>query len=163
LNCSILAWKNTNFFQNKKTIKWWCLISITHLGTLERSWIETQWNASEIPTFFLHSRINQLVSKHLSTQGRLDLKGGLCCFWCPNKAWTPLIGASSTQKIIINTIELRKLWPPKVEGSRTQENKPPNVTKASFFNKKTIHCLLLCCYWSSKMICRTSTGTPIAH
>jgi hypothetical protein len=33
-------------------------------------------------------------------------------------------------KIVKNELELRKLQPPKVEGvSRTQKNKPPNITK----------------------------------
>jgi hypothetical protein len=32
------------------------------------------------------TRVDQLMIKHLSTQGRLDQRGGLHCFWCPNKA-----------------------------------------------------------------------------
>jgi len=30
-------------------------------------------------------RVNRPVTKHLSTQGRLDPRGGLHCFCCPNK------------------------------------------------------------------------------
>ncbi len=30
-------------------------------------------------------QVNWPVTKHLSAQCRLDLKGGLCCFGCPNK------------------------------------------------------------------------------
>jgi hypothetical protein len=33
--------------------------------------------------------------------------------------------------IIKNIIELRKLWPFKLQGVKTQNNKPPNATKAS--------------------------------
>jgi hypothetical protein len=29
--------------------------------------------------------VNQLVIENLSAQGRLDPKGKLHCFWCPNK------------------------------------------------------------------------------
>jgi hypothetical protein len=38
-------------------------------------------------TFLGHQlyRVNQLVTEHLSTQGRLDRSGGLHCFWHPNK------------------------------------------------------------------------------
>jgi len=32
-----------------------------------------------------HSRVRQPMSDHLSAQGRLDPRGGLCCFWCPSK------------------------------------------------------------------------------
>jgi hypothetical protein len=75
-------------------------------------------------------RVNQLVIKHLSTQGKLDPRGEFHCFLYPNKTWTPPIGPSSALKIVKKGIRLRKLRPPKVEGSRTQENKPPNTTKA---------------------------------
>jgi hypothetical protein len=34
-------------------------------------------------------RVDWLVTEHLSTQERLDPRRGLCCFWCPNKSWTP--------------------------------------------------------------------------
>jgi hypothetical protein len=67
-------------------------------------------------------RVEQLVSKHLSTQGRLDPRGGLCCFGCPNKTWIPPIDASSALKIVKNKLELRKLQPPKVEGVKNFKN-----------------------------------------
>jgi hypothetical protein len=31
-----------------------------------------------------YARVNQPVTEHLSTQGRLDPKGVVRCFWCPN-------------------------------------------------------------------------------
>jgi hypothetical protein len=30
------------------------------------------------------TRLNRPVTEHLSTQGRLDPRGALRCFWCPN-------------------------------------------------------------------------------
>ncbi len=33
------------------------------------------------------SRADELVIKHLSSQGRPNARGGLCCFWCPNQCW----------------------------------------------------------------------------
>jgi hypothetical protein len=35
-------------------------------------------------------RVDGLVTKHLSSQGRPDPREGLCCFWCPNKTRTKL-------------------------------------------------------------------------
>ncbi len=32
--------------------------------------------------------VERLVSEHFSAQGRPDPRGGLWCFWCPNKTWT---------------------------------------------------------------------------
>ncbi len=61
------------------------------------------------------------MSDHLSAQGRLDPRGGLCCFWCPNKTYNPPIGASGALKIVKNGLELKKLRPLKVKGSRTQK------------------------------------------
>jgi hypothetical protein len=42
------------------------------------------------------SRVDWSVTKHLSAQGRPNPKGGLCCFWCPNKTWTPPLDACDT-------------------------------------------------------------------
>ncbi len=71
---------------------------------------------------FKSSRVNRPVTEHLSAQGRLDRRGGLCCFWCPNQTWAPPIKASGALIIVKNEIELRKIWSPKVEGSKTQKN-----------------------------------------
>jgi hypothetical protein len=49
-------------------------------------------------------------------------------YWSLNKTWTLPINASSALNIIKNEINLRKLWPLKVGGLRTQKNKPPNAT-----------------------------------
>jgi hypothetical protein len=48
----------------------------------------------------------------------------------------PLLGASKTLKIVKNRLEMRKLWPSKVGGSRTQNNKPQPILehpKTSFY------------------------------
>jgi len=67
------------------------------------------------------------VTEHLSAQGRPDTRGGLCCFWCPNNTRTPPIDASGVLKIIKNRIELRKLWPPQIEGVKNSKTKTLNV------------------------------------
>jgi hypothetical protein len=56
------------------------------------------------------------VIKYLSVQGRLDPRGELYCFWCPNKTSISPIGSFGALKIIKNEIKLQKLWPSKVKG-----------------------------------------------
>jgi hypothetical protein len=87
--------------------------------------IGSSWNLWTI------HRVDQLVIKHLSAQGKLDPREGLHYFWCSNKTWIPLLGASDTQTILGKGLEMRKLQPPNKGGSRTQKNKPLNTTKAS--------------------------------
>jgi hypothetical protein len=109
-----------------KIIFW---IIVTLLGP-KKSLKETQGPGS----------VNWPVTGHLSTQGRLDPRGGL------------------------SRLEMRKLQPSKIyKGSKTQENKPSiKQYKSWFLNTPKIHCMLLCCYESSKTICKTSGGAPIA-
>jgi len=76
-----------------------------------------------------YSKVEQPMSDHLSPQGRLDPKGRPHCLWCSNKTWTPPIDASGALKIIKKKLKMRKLQPPKVEGSRTQKNKSQNNAK----------------------------------
>jgi len=40
-------------------------------------------------------------------------RGVLHCFWCPNKTWTPPLGASYTLTIVENRLKMRELRPPK--------------------------------------------------
>jgi hypothetical protein len=40
-------------------------------------------------------------------------RGVLRCFWCPNKTWTPPLGASCTLTIVKNRLEMRELQPSK--------------------------------------------------
>jgi hypothetical protein len=40
--------------------------------------------------------------KHL--EGRPNSRGGLYCFWSPNKTWTPPLGTSNTLTIIENEL-----------------------------------------------------------
>jgi hypothetical protein len=63
-------------------------------------------------TFLKSNKVNWLMTEHLSVQGRQDPRGGLCCFWCPNKTWTPFTCVSGSLKIVRNGIELRKLQTP---------------------------------------------------
>jgi hypothetical protein len=46
-------------------------------------------------------------------------------------------------KIVKNEIELRKLWPLKVERVKNSKNKPPNVTKV---DSQTPTKFLICCF-----------------
>jgi hypothetical protein len=57
---------------------------------------------SKLTNSWVQYWVNQLVTKHLSAQGRLNPKGGLHCFWYPNKTWTPPIDAYGTLKPIKN-------------------------------------------------------------
>jgi hypothetical protein len=36
-------------------------------------------------------------------------------FACPNKTWSPLLGASNTLTIVENELKMRKLWPFKIK------------------------------------------------
>jgi hypothetical protein len=55
-----------------------------------------------------------------------------------------IVYTSGALKIIKNGIELRKLWPPKVEGVKNSKKKPLNVTKASLQTpKKSSYVVLL--------------------
>jgi hypothetical protein len=59
-------------------------------------------------------------------------------------------------------IGLRKLWPFQVEGVNNSKNKPTDATKTGFQTPKKF---LVCCSIANKvpkMICRTSSGAPIA-
>jgi hypothetical protein len=96
-------------------------------------------------------RVNWLVTEHLSTQGKPDPREGLHYFWCPKKPWTPTIGASSTLKIVKNGVELTKLRPLQVEGSRTKKNKPPNVTKVSSWTPKKFLVIFFFQRWFVKL------------
>jgi hypothetical protein len=55
---------------------------------------------------FTWGRVDWPVTEHLSAEGRSDPRGGLCCFWCPNKTWTPPHGTSNTLTIIKNRLEI---------------------------------------------------------
>ncbi len=73
---------------------------------------------------------------------RAKSKGKLHCFWRVEKTWTPLISSSSALKII--KIELRKLWPLKINGSITQKTNH-QCYKGQFPNTHKIPCMLFCC------------------
>lgn len=108
------------------------------------------------------SRAEQPMSDHLSTQGRPDSRGGLSCFWFPNKTWTPPVGASCTLRIGKNGLELKKFQPPKVEEGvkNSKKHKPLNTTKpVPDHPKNSMHVTLL--LKSPKMICKTEGGAPI--
>jgi hypothetical protein len=80
---------------------------------------------------------------YLNAQGKPNSRGGLSCFWCPNKTSTHPLGAIDTLTIIKNGLEMSKLPPPKEESSRTLKNKPSNATKA---DSQTLKKILVYCY-----------------
>jgi hypothetical protein len=55
----------------------------------------------------------------------------------------PPIGTFGAQKNIKNVIELKKLWPPKVEGVKNSKKKPLNAIKA---NSHTLLKIIICCF-----------------
>jgi hypothetical protein len=72
-------------------------------------------------------RVDWPVTKQ---QGRLDPRGGLRCFWCPNKTGTSPVGASDTLTIVENGLEMRKLRPSRVNRVKnSKKNKSLNITK----------------------------------
>ncbi len=70
-----------------------------------------------VSCFALHIVIKEewLVSKYLSTQGRPDPRGGLCCFGCLDKTSTSLICTFGALKI--------------VKGVKNTKNKSLKATK----------------------------------
>jgi hypothetical protein len=77
---------------------WWCFTC--HHSTL----------------FNISPRVNQLVTEHLSVQGRPDPREGSAVSGVKKKNWTSPHGASDTLTIVENGLEIKKLWPPKVHG-----------------------------------------------
>jgi hypothetical protein len=80
------------------------------------------------------------------THGQARSKGKVPLFLVSKQNLSPSIGASQALKIAKNGIKLKKLWPPKVEGSQIQKNKPSNVIKASSQTLKKNPCMFFYCY-----------------
>jgi hypothetical protein len=99
------------------------------------------WSAMKI------QRVDQPVAKHLNAWGRPDPRGGFRCFWCPNKSWTPPLGASDTLIIVKkNKIRNEKVPAPQSKGVRTQKTKSLNITKVGSRTLKKFPFMLLCYY-----------------
>jgi hypothetical protein len=87
--------------QYKKMItNWWCLIEISNMA-----------NCFLVFKYYLLTRVNRPVIKHLSAQGGPVSKGGLCYFWCPNKTWTLPLGASEPLTIIKKGLKWKSYSP----------------------------------------------------
>jgi len=67
-----------------------------------------------------------------------DPRGGVHCFLCLKKIWTPPIGTYSALKIVKNEIKLKILWPLKVEGVKNSKNKTTKCYKGWFPNTNKI-------------------------
>jgi hypothetical protein len=65
-------------------------------------------------------------------------------------------------KIVKNEIEWKKLQPSKVEGVKNSKKQATKHYKGQFPNTQNFPFMFLCCYHSSKMICRTLGGVPIS-
>jgi len=101
-------------------------------------------------TTWRNVRVEGPVNEPLSAQSRPDPRRVLCCFWCPNKTWTPPLGASDALKIFKNWLEMRKLPspppPPQSKGAQELKKiKPQNTTKPVLEQLKIV-CKLLYCY-----------------
>jgi hypothetical protein len=109
------------------------------------------------------TRVERLVNEHLRYSGQARFKGkaflflvskknsnaSSWCIWCIN----------FFQKQIRN----KKVTgpPPKVPGVKNEKNKPHNITKPILEHSKILCMLLCCCYYSSKIICRTKGVAPV--
>jgi hypothetical protein len=89
------------------------------------------------------SRVDRPVIEHLSALGRSDPRGGLRCFLCSHKTWTPLLGASDTVTIVENGLEMWKLWPPKVKRVKISKIQIIKHCKAS---SQTFKNFFVCCF-----------------
>ncbi len=141
---------------------WWCIFCIKcikrTIGTsmaIGTCWIFTyfrKWGLTILSLSFRNfnsweiSRVNWSITEYLSTQGRLDPRGGLCCLWCSNKTWTPSPGACDTLTVIKNRLEMRKLQPSKVKGIKNSKKQTIEHYQNRFLNTQKISCMLLCCY-----------------
>jgi hypothetical protein len=89
-------------------------------------------------------RVDRPVTKQ---QGRLDPRGGLGCFWCPNKTGASLVDASNTLAIVENRLEMRKIWPSRiVKGVKNSRKQTIKHYKDWFPNVQKISCMFLCYY-----------------
>jgi hypothetical protein len=113
---------------------------------LQIKWYRLHFKFSE-PLISIPSRCNRvdrLVTKHLSTQGRPNSRQGLGCFWCPNKTLTLPLGAFDILTIVENGLEMRKLWPSKQKVSRTQKKQITEHYKGWFSHIQIFLCMLVC-------------------
>jgi hypothetical protein len=105
-------------------------------------------------------KVNQLMIRDLNVQGRSDPWGGLHWFWCLNKNLNPLYCCIWHTKNCQKRNRIEKVMTPHSRGGqKPRKNKPPNATKA---NSQTPKNIVVCCYYNSKMICRTSHSTLVA-
>ncbi len=61
------------------------------------------------------------------------------------QTWTPPPAASEALNFFENILEMRRLLPPKVGGSRTQKSGPQNITKLVLENPKKffVYCFVV--------------------
>jgi hypothetical protein len=83
------------------------------------------------------------VIEHLKVHSRPNPRGGLYCFWCPNKTWICPRDAFDTLKIVKNEIKLRKSWPPKVKGVNNSKKQTNERYKGQFSRPIFFH---VCCF-----------------
>jgi len=105
-------------------------------------------------------RVDRPMIEHSNIEGKPYPKWGLCCFQCPNITWIPPLGAFDTLTIVKKWLEMKKLWPCKVHGKNSQIETTKHYN-GRFWNIQFFFIMLVCCYYSSKMICKTSGDAPV--
>ncbi len=59
-------------------------------------------------------------------------------------------------------IKIEKIMaPPQNKENENSKSKSQNITKSPFLITQKVPCILLCCYYSSQMICKTEGGAPL--
>jgi hypothetical protein len=60
------------------------------------------------------------MNNHLVTQSSTKSKDDLICLWRPKRNQSIPLGASDAQKTFTNGLKMKKLWLPKMEGSKKE-------------------------------------------
>jgi hypothetical protein len=116
------------------------------IDTLSRFWTHLNhlWLVS---VRCLRHWVDWPMSEHLSTQGRPDLRGELCCFWCPmvskqnlNPFSCHIWHTNNCQKWII----IEKVMAPQSKGSEELNKTNHQTLSKPFSNTQKIPCMLLC-------------------
>jgi len=97
-------------------------------------------------TTFQETKVEWPVSEHLSIQSKPNPRGKFRCFWCPKKTWMPPLGTFDVLKIVKNGLDMKLLWPPKVEGVKNSTKTNHQTLQSRFPNIQKNPCMLFFCY-----------------
>jgi hypothetical protein len=74
------------------------------------------------------------MKEELTKEPRVDLPMiEQCCFWCPNKTWTPPLGTSDTLTIVKNGLN-EKVMAPQSTGGQELKKQITEHYKGQFSN-----------------------------